>query len=197
MIYLLKNNLDYEKALKSTLNQRFPFFIYFDKSTTLENPGRFAPFQCALDQPRPRLIQTHLPIQMLPDQIWTVNPCLVYVYRQPKDVVVSYFHHSKLFHNYLGGIKEYVDCFVKGYLQWSPYHSHISGFLELREVRDNILVTRYEDMIEDLPKQIRRAAKFLNLQFEDWQILELADHLSIDSMKSIEFNEQHNKFTIM
>lgn len=146
LIFLLKNNLDYEKASKYEMKARFPFFIYFDKTATLKNPGTFAPFQCALDQPRPRLIQAHLPIQMLPDQIWTVHPNMIYVYRQPKDVAVSYYHHSTIFQNNLGGINEYIDCFVRDFMLWSPYHKHISGFLELSEVCDNILVTRYEDM---------------------------------------------------
>ena len=105
-----------------------------------------SPFELARDQPRPRLIQTHLPIQFLPDQIWTVNPKIVYVFRNPKDVAVSFFHHYTTLHSYLGGIEEFVDCFVNELILWSPYHQHISSFLELSEMQYNVLLTRYEDM---------------------------------------------------
>lgn len=144
-----------------------------------------SPFEVARDQLRPRLIQTHLPIQLLPDQIWSVNPKIIYVFRNLKDVVVSYFHHFTTLHGYLGEIKEFVDCFVNDTLLWSPYHEHISGFVELSEIKDNILLTKYEDMKKDLPKEIQRTAKFLNLQFNEQEVLRLADHLSIDSMRSL------------
>ena len=122
---------------------------------------------------------------MLPDQIWTVNPKIIYVYRQPKDVAVSYFHHHTILDNYVGGIQEYVDCFVNDFLLWSPYHEHISGGLELNEILENTLVTKYENMKKDLPSEIKRTIKFLALDYSDDQILELAEHLSIDNMKSI------------
>lgn len=134
--------------------------------------------------PRPRLIKTHLPIQLLPDQIWTVNPKIVYVFRQPKDVAVSYFHQYRTLNNYQGGIKEFVDCFVQELLFWSPFHEHISGFLELSEKQKNVHLVKYEDMKSDLGYEILKMSKFLETSIEDEQILELVDHLSIDNMKS-------------
>lgn len=136
------------------------------------------------NMPRPRLIKTHLPLQFLPDQFWIVNPKIVYVYRQPKDVAVSYYHHSKLLFHYLGGIKEFVDCFVNDFVLEGPYHEHISAFFELSEIKKNMMVTRFEDMKKDLPFQILRTARFLEVKYTESQISELAEHLSFKSMKS-------------
>lgn len=141
-----------------------------------------------MDQPRPRLIKTHLPVQLLPVQIWTVNPKIIYVFRQPKDVAVSYFHHHTIFDHYSGGMEDYVNSFVNDFLLWGPYYRHISGGIELNELKDNVLLTKYEDMKMDLPNEIKRTMKFLELDFTEKQIMELAEHLSIDNMKSIYFN---------
>ena len=123
------------------------FSLHFNRLDTVFDL-KLSFFELARDQPRPRFIKTHLPAQFLPDQIWTVNPKIIYVFRNPKDVAVSYFHHFTTFHFYAGGIEEFIDCFVNGFMLWSPYHEHISSFLELSEIKDNILLTRYEDMKE-------------------------------------------------
>ena len=122
---------------------------------------------------------------MLPDQIWTVNPKIIYVFRQPKDVAVSYYHHYNTLHGYQGGIGPFVDALVKDFVLWNPYHEHISSFLQLSEIMKNVLLIRYEDMKKDLPFQIIRTIKFLGLDYSENQILKLADHLSIDNMKSM------------
>lgn len=137
---------------------------------------------------RPRTIKSHLPMQLLPDQIWTVNPKIIYVFRNPKDVVVSYFHHSQTLHGYLGGMKDFVDCFVNEFLMWSPYHFHISSALELSEVKKNICLLKYEDMKKDLRKEILKIANFLETEINENDLLKLIDHLSLENMKSKIFN---------
>jgi sulfotransferase len=44
-----------------------------------------------------RFIKTHLPFQLLPPSIRTQKAKVVYVARNPKDVVVSYYHLNKLY----------------------------------------------------------------------------------------------------
>lgn len=138
----------------------------------------------AKNSPRPRLLKTHLPIQMLPDQIWTVNPKIVYAFRNPKDVAVSCFHHYTTLHAYQGPIEEFVNAFVGEFLLWSPFHEHISSFLQLSEIKENIHLVRFEDMKKDLRHEIFRMSKFLETPINDADILKLIDHLNIDNMKS-------------
>ena len=43
----------------------------------------------------PRFIKTHLPLSLLPDDLLE-KAKVVYVARNPKDTMVSFFHHQKL-----------------------------------------------------------------------------------------------------
>ena len=78
-----------------------------------------------------------------------------------------------------------VDCFVKDLITWSPFHGHISNFLELSEIQKNIHLIRYEDLKKDLKHEILRMAEFLETPISDEDVLKLIDHLNIKNMKSI------------
>lgn len=96
--------------------------------------------------PSPRCIKSHLPIQFLPDQIWTVKPKIVYVKRNPKDTAVSYFHHFKALNGYTGTMEEYMNCFGQDFIVYSPFFPHFVDFCEAAEKLDNILVISFEDL---------------------------------------------------
>lgn len=90
--------------------------------------------------PSPRIIQTHLPFYLLhPDLLETskvfyvtieffytleivlytrlLKPCfqIIYVARNPKDVIVSYYYLYKLYkvvHDYQGSLEQFADYFM-------------------------------------------------------------------------------------
>lgn len=131
----------------------------------------------------PRFIKTHLPIQLLPDQIWTIKPKIIYVTRNPKDVAVSYYHHYKILRRYTGTLEEFIDCYVQDDVAWSPVFPHMVNFCEAAEKLDNCLVISFEDMKKDLQSVIRTVAKILKVSVTDEGVEKLADHLSFKNMR--------------
>ena len=58
----------------------------------------------ASNMPRnePRLLKTHLSYDMLPEQVREKKPKIVYVTRNPRDAVVSYYNHWKALCGFTG-----------------------------------------------------------------------------------------------
>ncbi|OWR41851.1 Retinol dehydratase, partial [Danaus plexippus plexippus] len=104
LVWLLLNDLDYEKAKKS-LNYRFPFLeaSMFDFEEPVPEDPRYAISKeikpPTVDQiknmPSPKFIKSHLPLSLLPPNLLEKSK-VVYVARDPRDVAVSFFHHYKL-----------------------------------------------------------------------------------------------------
>lgn len=96
-----------------------------------------------------RYIKTHLPFNLLPQQIQNSEktPKIIYVARNPKDVCVSYYHHKVLTEAYDKTVDEFVDEFVDDVSEsnYAPYWSHVKQFWERRH-QSNILFITFEDM---------------------------------------------------
>lgn len=61
-----------------------------------------------------RFIKTHLPIKLLPHNLLSSGAKIVYVARNPKDMLVSYYHYSKtkLFYDFKGDFDTFLQYFL-------------------------------------------------------------------------------------
>ncbi|XP_077289157.1 luciferin sulfotransferase-like isoform X3 [Arctopsyche grandis] len=193
MVWLLGHNFDYEKA-KEFLPARFPFlehtplfdyrgfhrkFPDFDVPPYVNNSVQFIN-----NMSNPRFIKSHLPYDLLPEQISlnTGKSKIIYVWRNVKDCLISYYHHCILLEGYKGNFDNFYKMFLANKVGYAPFWAHVLGFWKRRD-QENILFLRYEDMKADLPSVIRRVASFLGKPCSEEQLLKLADHLSFENMK--------------
>jgi len=134
--------------------------------------------------PSPRFIKSHLPLQLLPQQLDTVKPKIIYVARNPKDLCVSYYHYCMLVHGLVGSFDDFCDIFLADNAPIGPVWPHMLAFWQKRD-DPNMLFLKYEDMKKDLSSTIYKCAKFLNVEdcitHED--VLRLCDHLKFDRMQ--------------
>ncbi|XP_026469174.1 estrogen sulfotransferase-like [Ctenocephalides felis] len=179
LVWLINNNLDYETAKNKILKERYSFMEY---STLGKKQQAVNTVDVTINLKRPRHIKTHLPAKLLPDQIWAKNPKIVYVTRDTKSVVVSYYHHCKVFAGYQGTLDEFVDCFLKDEILWSPFWDHTLDFWKLKD-KPNVLFLRYEDIKLDMLNVLKKVSEFLNKSYSIEQLRALADHLDFDNMK--------------
>ncbi|CAG9801248.1 unnamed protein product [Chironomus riparius] len=179
MIWMIGNDLDYETSAKTSLDERFPFL-----EMSWLGPGiPFDIFEMCQEMPRPRYIKSHLPYFLLPDQLWTVKPKIVYVVRNAKDAAVSWYHHHVNLHGYQGRMEDFIEAFSKDLVPYSPINEHIIDFWSIKD-EPNILFLFFEDMKKNLDQEVKRAMQFFGKDFSQEQIDKLCQHLSFESVRN-------------
>ncbi|KAL4581737.1 hypothetical protein LXL04_006265 [Taraxacum kok-saghyz] len=117
----------------------------------------------------PRLFSTHIPYTSLPRLILDSGCRLVYLCRNPKDVMVSWYYFSNKFpHEILTPmtINEMFEVFVKGMVPYGPYWDHVKEYYNAScEHPTKILFLTYEVMKKDTMNQVKRIAEFLGCPF--------------------------------
>ncbi|KAG0720242.1 Sulfotransferase 1C4 [Chionoecetes opilio] len=90
-----------------------PIMQGFKKTCPGRDPKDGVVLQMAECKPSPRTFKTHLPLSLLPPNLLATTKA-VYMARNPKDVVLSFFHHSRIFkaRGYKGTFEQFVQYFL-------------------------------------------------------------------------------------
>ncbi|KAG8185455.1 hypothetical protein JTE90_022386 [Oedothorax gibbosus] len=116
------------------------------------------------------------------------NAKYLYIYRNPEDVLISYYHFSADIIQEKLTIDDFMDDFLKGVWWYGDYCDHVMSFLSQSE-RDNVLVLTYESLISNRKEEVLRLAKFLGEEYYkclkgDEAILDkIIEHTEFDYMK--------------
>ncbi|XP_038057704.1 sulfotransferase 1A1-like [Patiria miniata] len=142
--------------------------------------------EIASEIPSPRVLKTHLPGQLLPPQIWEKKPKIVYVLRNPKDVVVSCFYFSKLSQQdpavQAQAFGDFFDEMLAGTTHYGPWWDHYLYFWKRRHEK-NILLLRFEDMKRDLRGNVERISRFLGKDLSAEKLDAITEHCTFANMK--------------
>lgn len=127
--------------------------------------------------PSPRVFKSHLPREWLPD-----GARYVYVERNPKDVLVSYFHFYRAYLGFHGAFDDFYRRFMEGRLQYGSWFDHVAGWRD-RSNEPDVLIVRYEDLVRDRKESIRRILDFLGWERDERWIDRAVIESSFDAMK--------------
>ncbi|XP_031471427.1 sulfotransferase 2B1-like isoform X2 [Phasianus colchicus] len=98
-----------------------------------------------------RLITSHLPARVLGPRLQGSKAKVIYVARNPKDVVVSYYHFHRLakFLPDPVSFDAFLQQFLEGKVHYGSWFEHVKGWLGQRQLLDIIYIT-YEELHETL-----------------------------------------------
>ncbi|XP_071792398.1 sulfotransferase 1B1-like [Asterias amurensis] len=131
----------------------------------------------------PRVIPTHCQVDLLPPRMWEKKPKVIYLARNPKDLLVSYFNFIKsLLTPSLQTWEGFLFLLMTGQMIGGSWFDHVLGYWEHRN-DDNVLFLKYEDLHKDLPGNIRKIATHLGKDLSDDVIATIAEHVTFGGMQ--------------
>ena len=128
-----------------------------------------------------RVIKTHLSFDFLPSNL-SERCKIIYVARNPKDTVVSFYHHLKRKSDFLGNFKEFTKYFKEELLHHSYWPNLMSGWVRRHNIK-NVKILWYEDMKADIKATIDDISEFIGQPLTEEQKDILQDHVKFDNMK--------------
>ena len=138
----------------------------------------------------PRIIKSHMPFELLPPNLLDTAR-VIYVCRNPKDVCVSFYHHTTdvMVHSeFQGSFDQYADLFMEGKLVYGGYFDHLKSAWKHRS-HPNMKFLWYEDMRKNTMKEVTELAKFVDHPLSEAKIEELVEHLRFQNMKERSANQ--------
>ncbi|ELK25487.1 Sulfotransferase family cytosolic 2B member 1, partial [Myotis davidii] len=123
------------------------------------------------DQSSPRLMSSHLPIQLFTKAFFNSKAKVIYMGRNPRDVAVSLYHYSKI----AGQLKDpgTPDQFLQNFLKGEGE----DGGSEMKRIL--IIFTT-----PDLPGSVQRVCQFLGRQLDEEALGSVVAHSAFDAMKA-------------
>lgn len=86
-------------------------------------------------------------------------PKVVYLLRDGRDVLVSYYYHFKKFHEFGGTLLDFIQSNVRG-VEWDQ---HVNSWIFDAPSDTNLCLIRYEDMLRDAFTEVMKVVDFSGL----------------------------------
>lgn len=125
----------------------------------------------------PRFIKSH--------EAWFDHyPRCIYICRDGRDVMVSYYHYLKGFGR---DVKDF-SYFLREYSKWpGSWVDHVEAALNTRkDAPDNILIVRFEDLKEDAVRELRRMAEFAGIKVSNQDLIRAVEHCQLSNLRALE-----------
>jgi len=124
---------------------------------------------------RPRFIKSHSAYDPRLKKV-------VYVYRDVRDVIVSYHNHEKTVNAYSKGLDEFVREFKRGEVMFGSWKDHVEGWL-FSERTQSFLGLKYETLCSDTVSTLKLLADFIEINCSVSILKEAAEKFSFQWRK--------------
>lgn len=177
IVDLIQNGGDVNQSLRAPTHERFPFIEWII-------PSLGSGLEQANAMTSPRTLKTHLPFHLLPPSFLEENCKMIYVARNPKDNMVSYYHFHRMNRNLPapGTWEEYFESFLAGKVCWGSWYDHVKGWWQAKD-QHRILYLFYEAMKENPKHEIQKLAEFIGKSLDDKVLDKIVHHTSFSVMK--------------
>lgn len=128
---------------------------------------------------RPRIMKSHFSYQPKYMNV-------IYIVRDPRDVVVSYYFHELKFSKEMKKISfaNFITKFNNGELPFGSWSNHVNSWIDNKP--EKFLLIKYEDVVLDTYNKIKNILNFLNLKINESLLQQAIQNSSFNKMRELE-----------
>nr|AAB07681.1 estrogen sulfotransferase [Rattus norvegicus] len=169
---------DVEKCKEDAIFNRIPYL-------ECRNEDLINGIKQLKEKESPRIVKTHLPAKLLPASFWEKNCKIIYLCRNAKDVVVSYYYFFLIMKSYPNpkSFSEFVEKFMEGQVPYGSWYDHVKSWWE-KSKNSRVLFMFYEDMKEDIRREVVKLIEFLERDPSAELVDRIIQHTSFQEMKN-------------
>lgn len=136
--------------------------------------------------PSPRLRVSHLSYRLMPKALSQKKGKVIYVARNPKDVLVSFYFFHKLatMLETPKSFEDFFEKFMRGDVMGGSWFEHIKSWFSHKDDINMLFIT-YEEMIQDLHAAMKRIVEFLGKDLSEEQLDSVVKHSTFTNMRKI------------
>nr|DBA25566.1 TPA: hypothetical protein GDO54_009942 [Pyxicephalus adspersus] len=160
---------------KINTNERVPWLEFPQLNENIDHNSR----------PSPRMFVSHLSEAFVPRELKNKKGKVIYVMRNPKDVMKSFYHFQDIavLAEKSPNFDHFFEKFLDGEVYAGKWFDHVRGWYTHKNDY-NILFLKYEDMIKDLRSTVKKVCSFLGIKLDDEAMDIVVKKASFKEMKN-------------
>ncbi|NXS42536.1 ST1D1 Sulfotransferase, partial [Balaeniceps rex] len=174
ILYTIYHDGDVEKCRQDAVSNQMPFL-------EMKAPEMLSGVELLEKTPSLWLVKTHLPVLLLPTSFWDKDRKVIYMARDPKDVVISYYYFYQMdkMHPNPGTLGEFLETFMAGKVAYKSWYEHVQDWWEKKQEKQ-LLYLFYEDMKK---VRVQKILRFLGKEVVEEMVARILHHTSFQEMR--------------
>ncbi|XP_072051234.1 sulfotransferase 1C2-like [Amphiura filiformis] len=180
IVYLVMTNGDMDKINRYMMEQGLEFTMCAGPS---EVPKTKPGYKHMEEWESPRVMMSHLMHRFLPPQIWEKKTKVIYVARNPKDVLCSMYHFFyTLMPEEHRQWNDFVKAFISKEMIGGDWFTHVHEFWTQCKDMDNVFIVKFEELKKNHRGIVKQVAEFLGKDLTEEVIDKITSLTTIDAM---------------